>query len=144
MYGPCRSPIVADHPLRPATRHRLGGPLPHQLADRPQASFLASTTCVGTLILRSHGELSNLSAGCAPPERSTYVLLTRLPLPAHSAGTLTVQTGHRQTLTETVRNCPCVFYSPQLSVCQCYALTDRLACIRHAASVHPEPGSNSY
>ena len=29
-----RSPIVADRPLSPATRHRLGRPLPHQLADR--------------------------------------------------------------------------------------------------------------
>ena len=26
-----------DHPLRPPTRHRLGGPLPHQLPDRPRA-----------------------------------------------------------------------------------------------------------
>jgi hypothetical protein len=25
----------------------------------------------------------------------------------------------------------------------CESLTARLACIRHAASVHPEPGSNS-
>ncbi|KUK19634.1 MAG: hypothetical protein XD55_0289, partial [Thermodesulfobacterium commune] len=28
---------MADHPLRPATRRRLGGPLPHQLADGPRA-----------------------------------------------------------------------------------------------------------
>jgi hypothetical protein len=28
---------VAGRPLRPATRHRLGEPLPHQLADRPRA-----------------------------------------------------------------------------------------------------------
>ncbi len=28
---------VADRPLRPATRLSLGGPLPHQLADRPRA-----------------------------------------------------------------------------------------------------------
>ena len=27
---------MTDHPLRPATRHRLGRPLPHQQADRPQ------------------------------------------------------------------------------------------------------------
>ena len=31
----CLSPSVADHPLRPATRRRLGEPLPHQQADRP-------------------------------------------------------------------------------------------------------------
>jgi hypothetical protein len=28
---------VAGHALTPATRHRLGGPLPHQQADRPRA-----------------------------------------------------------------------------------------------------------
>ena len=30
-------PNVAGHPLRPATRRRLGGPLPHQQADTPRA-----------------------------------------------------------------------------------------------------------
>ncbi len=32
--GPCLSPSVADHPLRPATDRRLGRLLPHQLANR--------------------------------------------------------------------------------------------------------------
>ncbi len=32
------SPIEAGQPLSPATRHRLGEPLPHQLADRNKAS----------------------------------------------------------------------------------------------------------
>lgn len=36
-----RSPIVADRPLSPATRRRLGRPLPHQLADRTQAHLEA-------------------------------------------------------------------------------------------------------
>src|SRR5436309_15825107 len=35
--GPCLSSRVAGRPLRPATRHSLGEPLPHQLADRPRA-----------------------------------------------------------------------------------------------------------
>src|SRR5258708_14355656 len=35
--GPCLSPSVADHPLRPATDHRLGRPLPHQLANPTRA-----------------------------------------------------------------------------------------------------------
>src|SRR3954465_14879114 len=35
--GPCLSPSVADHPLRPATDRRLGEPLPHQLANQPRA-----------------------------------------------------------------------------------------------------------
>jgi hypothetical protein len=37
---------VADHPLRPATDRRLGGPLPHQLANQtrvhPQADLTVS------------------------------------------------------------------------------------------------------
>jgi hypothetical protein len=41
MYCPCLSAVVADRPLSPATRHRLGKPLPHQLADRTQAPPLA-------------------------------------------------------------------------------------------------------
>src|SRR5699024_9768030 len=31
--GPCLSPSVADHPLRPARDRRLGEPLPHLLAN---------------------------------------------------------------------------------------------------------------
>ena len=31
--GPCLSPSVADHPLRPAIHLRLGGPLPRQLPN---------------------------------------------------------------------------------------------------------------
>ena len=37
MSGPCLSSSVTGRPLRPATRHSLGGPLPRQLADRPRA-----------------------------------------------------------------------------------------------------------
>ncbi len=36
-----RSAIVADRPLSPATRRRLGGLLPRQLADRTQAHLKA-------------------------------------------------------------------------------------------------------
>ena len=52
MSGPCLSSSVADRPLRPATRLRLGEPLPHQQADRPQAppkapsQALVASTCV--------------------------------------------------------------------------------------------------
>src|SRR3982074_1137784 len=35
--GPCLSPSVADHPLRPATDRCLGEPLPHQLANQTRA-----------------------------------------------------------------------------------------------------------
>ena len=45
------SPDLAGHPLRPATRHRLGRPLPHQQSDRTQAvlkapcGFTLASTC---------------------------------------------------------------------------------------------------
>ncbi len=32
--GQCLSPDVTERPLSPVTRHSLGGPLPHQQADR--------------------------------------------------------------------------------------------------------------
>ena len=40
--GPCLSPDVADHPLRPTKGHRLGELLPHQLPDPKQAHFKAA------------------------------------------------------------------------------------------------------
>src|SRR5207248_737567 len=39
--GPCLSPSVADHPLRPATDHRLGRPLPYQLPNPTRAPPVA-------------------------------------------------------------------------------------------------------
>ena len=39
--GPCLSPSVADHPLRPARDRCLGEPLPHQQANLTRAHLLA-------------------------------------------------------------------------------------------------------
>ena len=47
------SPNVADHPLRPATDRRLGGPLPRQLANRTQA-HPASMNLSSTPDVRGH------------------------------------------------------------------------------------------
>src|SRR5690606_4358590 len=95
------------HPLRPATRHCLGAPLPHQLADRPRAPppalKLSSTVQV------DHG---------------TYAVL-----PGRWAG-YSPQAGRLLTCYAPVRRSP-----PK----EC----PRLACVKHAASVRPEPGSNS-
>ena len=38
MYGPCLSTIGGGQPLSSPKRHRLGRPLPYQLADIPQAT----------------------------------------------------------------------------------------------------------
>ena len=107
---------MADHPLRPATDRRLGGPLPRQLANRtrdhPEAvackqrppsvsrSCERRTTCGISTPL---GVLSPTSG------QVSHALLTRSPLYS--------------------RGCP--------------LFRVRLACLIHAANVRSEPGSNS-
>jgi hypothetical protein len=107
--GPCLSPHVAGRPLRPATDHRPGRPLPHQLANRPQAPPQAVRRPFHThpTSKRAHAELPSVSEGYPPPQ-------DRLP-------TCSSPVRHVSTRRHPVR----------------------LACIRHAASVDPEPGSNS-
>ena len=101
---------MAGRALTPATRRSLGGPLPHQQADRPRGHPAAADhlLCGPCGPLRSSGISHSFpwlfrSAGQVP-----HVLLTRSP----------VSPGR----------------SPVLP---------RLACVRRAASVRPEPGSNS-
>ena len=101
------------HPLRPATRHRLGRPSPHQQADRPRAHPLPekqpfqTNPCRLVRISRISHTFMRLSRRRG---QVTHVLLTRSPLIQNQqAGPFTV----------------------------------RLACVKHAASVRPEPGSNS-
>ncbi|KAF3626492.1 Glutamine synthetase I, partial [Capsicum annuum] len=62
--GPCLSPSVADHPLGPATDHRLGNLLPHQLANQTQAPPPAdSSFCSST-----YGVLVVISSCYSPPK----------------------------------------------------------------------------
>src|SRR5205085_11735999 len=110
--GPCLSPRVADHPLRPATRLRLGRPLPHQLADATQAPLsvpLARLSSPGTDSRGTYAVLAVLSDRCPP-------LKGRLPTCSSPVRRFTQ--GR----------------SPFLA---------RLACVRPAANVRSEPGSNS-
>ena len=94
MSGPCLSSSVAGRPLRPATRHSLGEPLPHQLADRPRAHQEAPgypgfgvarnpslTTCG---INSPFGELSPTS------RQISHVLRTLTPLNFQCIATLKV------------------------------------------------------
>ena len=100
---------MAVHPLRPAMHHRLGGPLPHQLANAAQIHPQAMCPIFNNMKMPSYylSGISNRFQSLSQSWRQvTYVLLTRSPL----------------------------------SIRRCFV---RLACIRHAASVHPEPGSNS-
>jgi hypothetical protein len=104
---------VADRPLRPATRRCLGRPLPHQLADRPRAPPEAKKH----FFIRPCDQMkvSSISTG--------------FPVLSQSSG----QVAH-VLLTR----------SPLNLQKYCYLLDSvRLACIKHAASVHSEPGSNS-
>ena len=114
--GPCLSPSVTVHPLRPATRHRLGRPSPHQQADRPRAHPPPKTP-KGASFPGPPGDrprISRISHTFMRLSRRrgqvTHVLLTRSPLIQNQ---------------------------------QADPFTVRLACVKHAASVRPEPGSNS-
>ena len=99
------------HPLRPATRRRLGRPLPHQQADRP----------------RAHPQpLQTLST--TPPTMWSYPVLD--PVSQAYPGV----EGRSPTCYSPVRHS---------STSASTGLSVRLACVKHAASVHPEPGSNS-
>ena len=75
---------IRDSPLRPATRHCLGGPLPHQLADRPRGHQEAPG-CPGFDV----GKMSSLiTCGINSPfgelsptsRQIPHVLRTRSPL----------------------------------------------------------------
>ena len=107
---------MADRPLRPATHRRLGGPLPHQLANGPRAPPRV-IACKHWPSLVPGPEGPETLSGISPPfgglfrarGQVTHVLLTRSPL----------YRGY------------------------CYPFLVRLACVRHAASVRSEPGSNS-
>ena len=107
---------MAGHPLRPATHRRLGEPLPHQLANGTQVHPKAVIPLVEPRCLSS--TTSGISTPFEVLSRAlgqvTYALLTRPPLG----------------LLASIRRLP-------------HANPARLACIRHAASVRPEPGSNS-
>ena len=101
---------MAVHPLRPATDRRLGGPLPHQLANQTRGHLSAHKAlvfkrCRSNTLCGISSRFQLLS----PTERQVpHALLTRSPLSDNRS------------------------HHPV-----------RLACVRHAASVRPEPGSNS-
>ena len=104
-------------PLRPATDHRLGRPLPYQLANRPQPPPPAALAGLRSPRLAPSGcyaVLAQVSPGYPPLE------------------------GRLATCYSPVRHFthPDVLLHPSFLV--------RLACVRHAASVDSEPGSNSH
>ena len=83
---------MAGRPLRPATRHRLGEPLPHQLADRPRAHPRAAA-CATFSVSNTH---SIAASGINPPfgglsqspGQVAHVLRTLAPLISSRIATL--------------------------------------------------------
>ena len=69
--GPCLSSSVADHPLRPAMRHSLGKPLPHQLTDTIQADPLAELTFPYYTYVQQEYEVLAVVSNCYPSPRGT-------------------------------------------------------------------------
>ena len=81
MSGPCLSSSVAGRPLRPATRHSLGEPLPHQLADRPRTHLEASGLAVPNFSLPTTSGISPAFAELFRTSRQMiHVLRTLAPL----------------------------------------------------------------
>ncbi len=64
--GPCLSPSVADHPLRPAKDRRLGEPLPHQQANPTQAHLIARGPKVPAFPHGAYAVLAWVSPSCPP------------------------------------------------------------------------------
>jgi hypothetical protein len=104
---------VADHPLRPATRLCLGEPLPLQLADGPQTPPEVIGRC-RSLPLSASGEPLAALCGISAP-----------------FGTLSPSSG--QVIYVLRTRAPLSGLPPLV----------RLACVRRAANVRSEPGSNS-
>ena len=101
---------MAEHPLRPATDRRLGGPLRHQLANPTSATPAArGPERSPAFLLRAYAVLIRLSPSY-PPLQDMFRCITH-PFATRRQG--------------------------------CPRVTVRLACVKHAASVQSEPGSNS-
>ncbi len=98
--------------------HRgLGEPLPHQLANAPRVhpSATPESAQIKTMRFRLLYGISTCFQVLSPSDgQVTHVLLTRSATPLSK----TASSGGKRSV--------------------------RLACIRHAASVRPEPGSNSH
>ena len=106
---------MSVRPLRPATDRCLGEPLPHQLANQTRAPLQVPGSCESPALISTSSK-----AGC-------YAVLASL-------------SGRYPPLEGRSPTC----YAP---VCHStHGLLHfrvRLACVRHAASVDSEPGSNS-
>ena len=108
---------MAGHPLRSATDRRLGGPLPRQQANQTRVHPIPPEFLpLHHAVLWSYAVLAVIS-NCYPPVWGR--LPTRYSPVRHSVNLKSIRKLHSNRFV-------------------------RLACVKHAASVHPEPGSNSH
>ena len=105
---------MADHPLRPANHRCLGRPLPHLLANGTQTPLPAVAYTEATF-------------PCKTYEKQEYPVL--VPLSAYYS---------RREDRLSTRYSPVRHFTQDRS-----PFRVRLACVKHAASVRSEPGSNS-
>ena len=108
---------MAGHPLRSATDRRLGGPLPHQLANQTRAHPIPPEFFTLYHAIPCAYAVLSVVSNCYPPVWGR--LPTRYSPVRHS-----LKTRHPEGIVK--------------------IKLVRLACVKHAASVHPEPGSNSH
>ena len=107
---------MAVHPLRPAMDRRLGEPLPHQPANQTRVHPVPPE-------FFTQGDVSSCAYAVLAAVSSCYP-------PVWGRSPTRYSPVRRSVSQESIRR-------NQLN---CFA---RLACVKHAASVHPEPGSNS-
>ena len=117
---------MADHHLRPTTRHRLGRPLPYQQPDRTRTALKAAASkdrppfALNYFKFQGIWNITSTFAKLSSTSRYVvHVLLTRLPL-SLSNPPVSIRKFQPTSLIKIAR----------------------LACLIHAASVHSEPGSN--
>ena len=104
---------MAVQPLSPATDRRLGRPLPHQLSNRTRAHL-----------------------GSPELWYQEHAISIRYSVLASVSRRYPKNQGRLLTRYSPVRHFPQFRASSSL-------ILVRLECVMHAASVHPEPGSNS-
>ena len=108
---------MAVHPLRPAMDRRFGGPLPRQLPNPTRTHPMPPQLfTLYHAVLCAYAVLAP-AFGCYPLHRAGCPRVTH----PSAAKPHLLPPGRIPTM--------------------CSA---RLACVKHAASVHPEPGSNSH
>ena len=107
---------MAGRPLRPATDRRFGRPLPRQLANPTRSHPVPPEFFTQHHAVPCAYAVLAVISHCYPPVQGRFP--TRYSPVRHSVTSVSIRK------------------LPQMSLV-------RLACVKHAASVHPEPGSNS-